>query len=159
MTRPDEGLSTGQRWIRGLRLAGAFVVVPLVLVGWQWLAIHTVAGLLDVDLVDEQNEPIFGFVIFQIGLAVPTLGTLCVGIPYTLFQLSAGRMAFKRTVLAGMLLAIPYAMIVYGYMQPQGFNTLTWIVAALSLVGFVIATVLFYIVGLWKRPASPVTHR
>jgi len=159
MTRPDEGLSTGQRWIRGLRLAGAFVVVPLVLVGWQWLAIKIVGDQLDIDLVDEQGEPIFGFVLFQIGLAVPALGTLCVGIPYTLFQLSAGRMNFKRTMLASAVLAVPYAMIAYGYLQPQGYSTLAIIVAALSLVGFVVAALCFYVVGLWKRPTSPVTDR
>ena len=142
-----------------MRLAGAFVVVPLVLVGWQWLAIEIAGKQLDIKLVDDQGQTIFGFVLFQIGLAVPTLGTLCIGIPYTLFQLSAGRMDFKHTISASAVLSLPYAMIVYGYMQPQGYQKLTYIVAGLSLLGFILAGMCFYVVGLWKRPSSPVTHQ
>lgn len=159
MTRPDEGLSTKERWIRGLRLAGAFAAVPLVLLAWQWLAIETVGAHLDIDMKEPGGEPVFGFVLFQIGLAVPVLGTLCVGIPYVLFQLSAGRMSFKTILVASAALSVPYALIVYGFLQPHGYPTFTKIVAALSLPGFIVAGLCFYVLAFWKRPASPLSGR
>jgi len=94
-----------------------------------------------------------GAFVIVIGLAVPSFFMLFVGLPYALIMSGKGALTFSTIILPALPIGIVYGFLAYSQWFPDRYPTQARIMGLAALLGVFVASMCFYIVGVWRNTA------
>ena len=152
----EDGDMYVRNWLGGIRLFLGFLLAP---------AIVSVCLVTSLDMVlarlgahpDGPTNVMIGAFVGVVGLVVPYLGALCLGLPYVIILLGRRWLNFRAVMIATLIFALVYPAIVYlslcDTLHPS--HPLAEAVAAPQIAAVLLSGLCFYFIGVWELRKEP----
>jgi len=141
-----------------VRLCAAALLVPIVSVIWLSVSLDVVIAHFGGN-PDGPALVVLGAFLIMVGFVAPSGFMLVVGLPYALGMMTAGRLNLRTVLVPALPTAIVYGLIVYSSLQPERNPAPAAAMALSAAAGFLVASLCFYIVGVWRNVAGRSTRR